>query len=495
MKNKLFSFWLGGWFTWWAVGTAAVSLVGGAVLKNNGPKVPTPASRDLNSELGNLSASYPSVLNNLLGGQSSFTSNSLSNLGSLTGGQFDANKFFSDQPDWADAYQRDKALNYAEHPERAGWTPEQYAQYAFGGDKAQVGQYQNQGGIPQLSTQLNTQTRTANLQDAQNLGSQYTALTRGANPDYYNALNSYTSATQQPVSTTATQNLASDRAAQGFGTPTGSPLLSQLNTQAMNAGPSSLQQQQNALASGWLSQGGQLSPSELRNVQQNSRAGFAARGLDATNASVVDETMQTDAAQRARLLQNLGMAQSVQNQGLAEQNQQNQFGLGVSNQNYGYGQLGLQSQTAQQTALMQSAALQEQQRQAQLGQQGNAVQLQRGGYLDPYAAILGGADQNLLGQVLGTNQANQSNQTNLYGALLGYGQDLNNTNYNANAAANIAGYNSNQALYGSLISAGSNLGGAYLASKGGGSGGYTGSVTNAAGNAGNSYFSGTSAYM
>lgn len=90
--------------------------------------------------------------------------------------------------------------------------------------------------------------------------------------------------------------------------------------------------QQNQIASGLLNQGGNLSASDLRNVQQSSRAGYAARGLDATNSSIVDEAMQTDAAQRARLLQNLGIAQNVvgQNQSAASinnANSQSLFGL------------------------------------------------------------------------------------------------------------------------------------------------------------------------
>lgn len=35
---KLFSFWLGGWFTYWAIGTAAVSAIGGIVSSNNNKK-------------------------------------------------------------------------------------------------------------------------------------------------------------------------------------------------------------------------------------------------------------------------------------------------------------------------------------------------------------------------------------------------------------------------------------------------------------------------
>lgn len=503
--------------SWVAVAGAAVSVIGGAVVANNSPKPQAPTPRSLGGELGNINQSYGDVLHNYLTGSPSVTNNALGNINSLASGNFNAARFFADQPDWEFAWNSDHQNGgFTGDPVRANWTPEDYARYAFHGDQSKIDPYRG-GGVTDLAAQLNTNSRTANLQDVQNLGGQYTNLTRGANQDYYNALNSYTTATQQPVNPNATQTLAQDRAAQGFGTfdpsglqantsfnaqnvnaSQGSPLLSHLNDQAMNAGPSGLQQQQNSLASNLLSLGGQLSPSDLRNVQQSSRAGFASRGLDATNASVVDETMQTDAAQRARLIQNLGIAQSVQNQGLSEQNQQNQFGLGVSNQNFGYGQLGLQgqvanqnanlqaqsmglqgqlanqnfalsgfnsnlaSQSAQQAALNQSAGLLEQQRQAQLAAQGNAVNLQRGGYLDPYAAIIGGADQSLLGQVLGQNSANQNTQANLYSGLLGYGSDLNNTNYNANAAAGIAGYNGQQALYGSLIQAGGGIASSYL---------------------------------
>jgi hypothetical protein len=74
-----------------------------------------------------------------------------------------------------------------------------------------------------------------------------------------------------------------------------------------------------------LGLGGTLSPSELRNVQQASRAGFAARGLDYTNASVADEATQTDAANRARLLQRMGLASGVVGANQAQQSINNAF--------------------------------------------------------------------------------------------------------------------------------------------------------------------------
>ncbi len=493
---------------WGAVAAAAVVVGGSAVIANNN-QPDAPGQRNLSGELSALGSQYPQTLDQLLQGSMGYNQNSLNNLGSLATGQFDVNKFFADNNEARAGWDA-----HFTNGENQGWTPEQYARAFLGGDNpdaANLAKYNSYktGSLPQLAAQLNTSSRTSNLADAQALGQQYVDLTRGANQDYYNSLNAYTAASQQPVTQSASQQQAAQMAAQGYGSfdpsglqahaqnvtaQQGSPLLDQLNRQAMSAGPSGLQQQQNALATQLLNQGGNLSASDLRNVQQNSLAGFAARGLDATNASVADEVLQTDAAQRARLVQNLGIAQGVQNQGLAEQNQQNQFGLGVSNQNYGYGQLGLQaqqsnqsanlqaqlanqnfglgafnsnlqSQTAQQTALNQSAALAEQQRQAQLQAQAQAVQLQRQGYLDPFAAITGSADQNLFGQLLSTNQNNLGTQANLYGSLLGYGQDLNNTNYNANAASNIASNNADQALYGSLIQAGGNVASSYYANK------------------------------
>ncbi len=485
--------------SWVAVAGAAVGVIGGAITANNN-KPKTPGQRDLSGELGTLGSQYPQTLDQLLQGSGGYNQNFLGNLGNLAQGtNFDSSAYLRDHPDlvqnWSDQAYQDhygSLENYAraDYNANGGGNPSYFS-----------------NGLVDLQRNLNTSSRTANLQDAQNLGSQYVNLTRSANQPYYGALDSYTAAAQAPVAQSAPQQQAAQNASQGFGTfnpsgmyanaqqinaPQGNPLLNQLNAQAMSQGPSGLQTQQNAIAAQLLSQGGNLSPSDLRNVQQASRSGFAARGLDATNASVVDEAMQTDAAQRARLVQNIGIAQGVQNQGLAEQGQQQQFGLGVSNQNFGYGQLGVQaqqanqsanlqaqlanqnfglgafnsnlsSQTAQQSALNQSAALQEQQRQAQLAAQAQAVALQRQGYLDPFAAVTGSADQNLFGQILGQNQNNIGTQANLYGSLLGYGGDLNNTNYNANAAANIAGYNGNQALYGSLIQAGGNVASSYYA--------------------------------
>lgn len=225
--------------------------------------------------------------------------------------------------------------------------------------------------------------------------------------------------------------------AQNVSASTGNPVLDALNQRALAQQPSSLQTQQNQIASGLLDQGGNLSPQELRAVQQASRAGFAARGLDATNASVVDEALQTDMAKRARLQQNLGMAQGVQNQGLAEQAQQQNFGLGVNSANYGYGQLGLQGQLANQGTNL--AASQSNLGAYMAAQQANQQnQLQAG--LANQAAGLTAGSQNLGAQM----QASQLNQQNAYQTQLA-NQQAGLTAGQTNLSALMAAQQANQA--------------------------------------------------
>lgn len=489
------------------------------------------------------------MLGQLTGGTGNFNQSTSGNLQSLLNGQFDANKFFAANPEAEQQYKDAIAEGGLQ-----GWSKEQFAN-AYLGDSTinghgSISDYQS-GGLGEIAGQLNTQNRANTLVDAANFAQPYSDLMKNTNKGLYNQVDTFTNAANAPIQQSGSQQQAAQQASQGFGTfdpsglyantnftsqtinpqsiqsqnvyaQNGNPLLAQLNAQAMaNQGPSQIQSQQNTLANQLLAQGGDLSESELRNVQQSSRAGFAARGLDATNASVVDESFQTDAARRARLTQNLGLAQGIQNQGLAEQNQQQQFGLGVGAQDLGYGQLnlqgqttnannalaasqsnqganlsaqtsnqganlqaqnmGLQAQTAnqnfglgsfnanvnsqvqQQQALQAAAALAEQQRQSQLSAQLAAVNAQKAGALDPYSAMLSG-DQNNLGVLAGLYGTNAQTNSNLLSSLLGYGGDLNNTNYNANVAAGISNGNNNAALGGALIGAAGKFGGAVYGS-------------------------------
>lgn len=538
----------------WGAAIAAAGALGGAYISSQGGSGGGGApQRNLGNELGQINNQYQSLLGQLTGGTGNFNASTGGNLSTLLGGSFDEQKFFAANPE---AYRQYKEATDAGGLQ--GWTPAQFASaYLGGGDiskdsngGALLKDYQS-GGVGDISGQLNTQNRANNLLDAANFAKPYSDLMHNTNAGLYNQIDTFTNAANAPIQQSGSQQQAAQQASQGFGTfdpsglyantnftsqtinpqsiqsqavhaQNGNPLLAQLNAQAMaNQGPSQIQSKQNTLANQLLDQGGNLSESELRNVQQSSRAGFAARGLDATNASVVDESFQTDAARRARLTQNLGLAQGIQNQGLAEQNQQQQFGLGVGSQDLGYSQLnlqgqttnannalaasqsnqsanlsaqtsnqganlqaqnmGLQAQTAnqnfglgsfnanvnsqvqQQQALQAAAGLAEQQRQSQISAQLAAVNAQKAGALDPYAAMLSG-DQNNLGVLAGLYGTNAQTNSSLLSALLGYGGDLNNTNYNANVAAGIANGNNNAALGGALIGAGAKFGGAVYGS-------------------------------
>lgn len=504
--------------SWVAVAIGGSAIIGGAASVYGANKAASAAGkgRDLAGELNTINDQYTNLQNQLTGGQgfNQYGANSLNDLANGT------------SIDWA-KYAQSPAVQ--KHIQESGdyysslggtWSDIDKAKNFYNNGYDPNAQLPTTGGISNISSSLNTENRTSNLNDVKNLAQDYTNLMRGTNADYYNQLNTFTNAANAPINPSASQNQAAGMAQQGFGTfnpsglnantsftsnnvtaDSGNPLLSQLNQQAMGQGPSALQTQQNQLAQGLLAQGGKLSESDLRNIQQNSRAGFAARGLDATNASVVDETFQTDQAQRARLLQNLGIAQGVQNQGLQEQNLQNQFALGVGNQNYGYSQLGLgaqeynnnanlqaqqlglqgqianqnfglnsfnanlNSQLSQEQALQQQQAFEQQQKQSQLNAMLAATQAQQQGTLDPYSAILSGTNQNLLPSALNLYGQNQSTQNNLINALYGYGSDLNNTNYNASVSSGIAQGNAYSNLGGSLIGVGGQLGGAYLKNK------------------------------
>lgn len=118
-------------------------------------------------------------------------------------------------------------------------------------------------------------------------------------------------------------------------TARGGPLLSTLQNQAMQSvgGVSDLQARQQQIAMGLLGgSGGDLTGQDLRNVQQDTRGAFAARGLYDSNQAIGAEILNTDAARRQRLMQNLGIAQGVDAAGQQQIGATRNFALGVQNQ-------------------------------------------------------------------------------------------------------------------------------------------------------------------
>jgi hypothetical protein len=185
-----------------------------------------------------------------------------------------------------------------------------------------------------------------------------------------------------------------------------------------------------------LQSGGALTPQMARDVTQQTRAGFAARGNVLGNQALGRELLNRDIYRQQRynqaLQQGMGVTGAISGLDTAAL----QRGLGAAT---GLQQLG---GTGLQQALGYASGLQ------QLG--GTGLQHALG-----YTQGLQGLREAPIANMLRTQQAQTGSFGNLLAPTMGYGQDLFNTNYNAQAAANIA--NANKGA-GTMSSIGSTLG-------------------------------------
>jgi hypothetical protein len=208
----------------------------------------------------------------------------------------------------------------------------------------------------------------------------------------------------------------------------------QLYGQAMNAnGLGAAGQQLDARAQQLAQSTGKLTPTELRQLEQSSRAGYASRGREMGAGSVAGEAFARYANERQNMQQDLGLA--------AQLNQGNQQELGANRAFQGQVyNADLSRQQANQAA-----------QQNRIGQDRSyalaLAQMQQGVASDPFMTILGRPSQSqaaglgsaqfasgLAGQNMGPmlfdpnaginlamqNNANQSNyQSSIYGAQAG----------------------------------------------------------------------------
>jgi hypothetical protein len=155
--------------------------------------------------------------------------------------------------------------------------------------------------ISQIQATANTQQRAADIADVANLGSQASQAFRSSNPELYSQLAS----------------------AQQLGAPTN--YFSGL--QGAISGPINQGLQQQGMAA--LAQGGNLSPAEIRQIQQGVREAYASRGTEMGSGAVTAEAVAQQQAGRQRQLENLQLAsgigqQQISNLGLLGQMQQGQ---------------------------------------------------------------------------------------------------------------------------------------------------------------------------
>jgi hypothetical protein len=302
--------------------------------------------------------------------------------------------------------------------------------------------------ISEIQAAANTQQRSADIADVANLGAQAAQAFRASNPElyaqlakaeqlgapsnYFGGLQSAISGAQQ-FGPTEAQRVQSQRVGTGV-------LGAQMYGQALNAGPSQINQalQQQGMAA--LAQGGNLSPAEIRQLQQGVREAYASRGTEMGSGAVTAEAVAQQQAGRQRQLENLQLASGIGQQLTAEQQANRAYQQAVQQQELGrqQGNVGtnLQSQLANQQAVNQMALANREfaagQQQQQIANMGLLGQLQQGqGAADrAYALQLAGAYGSasfdpmmaILGRQSSAPQMSQQQQgyaSNLMGSLQG----------------------------------------------------------------------------
>ena len=166
-----------------------------------------------------------------------------------------------------------------------------------------------------------------------------------------------------------------------------------LYSQALQAGPSQAAQLLGGRAAEFAASTGQLSPEELRNIQQGTREAYAARGIEMSNPAIAAEAAARSGAMRQRQAEDLAQAVALNQAYTQDLSANRQFGTGL------YGQeIGLQ-QANQQAALQAALANQ------QTGQNLSLANLQALNQAGQFTAGLGAEAAQF-----GANAANQASQ-------------------------------------------------------------------------------------
>lgn len=183
-----------------------------------------------------------------------------------------------------------------------------------------------------------------------------------------------------------------------------------LYAQALQAGPSQAAQLLGGRAAEFAASTGQLSPEELRNLQQGTREAYAARGIEMSNPAIAAEAAARSGAMRQRQAEDLAQAVALNQAYTQDLTTNRNFGTGL------YGQeIGLQQ--ANQQAALQAALANQQANQnvalANVGATNQANQFTAG--LGAEAAQFTANAANQAGQF----GASAFNQAQLQNAMLG----------------------------------------------------------------------------
>ena len=373
----------------------------------------------------------------------------------------------------------------------------------------------------------NAALRDANIADVDRLGGAAMQQRFNLNPALYQGMDALDAASRQSVTGGPAQGQLQNTFAQGpqmervqgysvnpnyVGSPTinpssvGAPRNSLLNIAsgraASGGGTSMLGGDLTSMARDQLALGGQATPWELQQAEQQAREAWSARGLVNSPGAVGAEIINRDDLQRQRLLERQNFASGVEqmNQGgllsligaTANQgalglqagmaNQQNQYqsqlatgqlgqNAALANQDQSFrsqlatGQAGQAAQASNQGAGLQAQSLNQQlgmnlanlgtqQQQAGFGNQLAASQMRAQTAFDPNSVLWNspnaGTNSQLTGQGAAAAAGALGDQSvmSMLSPFNAYGSDLFNTNLNAQSAANISRRNNNAALIG-----------------------------------------------
>jgi hypothetical protein len=464
------------------------------------------ATLSLSNIFGGAEQGYNSMAGTLLGGvpsEGAIGLGRLSNASGLALGRIDTQRFLADHPEFVEPYN-----NVVNSGQDAGKWLELAIQDATYIDPSSVprggGVADTVGALTNVASGLetgsNSAVRAGNLADVQNYGPGMAAAYRAANPGLTNSLNKADSLSsvswQGPMSASGysastyapSASIKADNVGMGM-------LGSSLYGQALGAGPTGVSSTLLGRAQGFANSTGQLTPDELRQVQQGTREAFAARGMEMSNPAMYAEVANRIGAQRDRMTQDLGMASAL-NSGYQQDLATNRgFASGIYGQELGraFGNQGanLTASTANQSAFNQAgqfnasalnqAGMFNAQQAQQMALANSQLQLQQAGADRAYALGLVGAQGGAAydpTRLLGATSGAPGMAGGILGAATGYSPDTSGllsgaanisndaamTTYNAQMAAALAKKNNQAGLLGGLLGAagsifGGNIGG------------------------------------
>ena len=297
----------------------------------------------------------------------------------------------------------------------------------------------------EIQSQANTYQRQADINDVMRLGPQAAAAFRASNPELQAAMQRAEALQNRPNTFAAFEAaINAPQQSQGF-------YQQSLQNGGLGEVGGILQGRAKQLAQST----GQLTPDEMRSLQQSTREAYAARGTEMGSGAISAEALSRLTNERARMQEDLGMASQL-----------NQMGLGEIGQNRGFATGYEQQGIANQGLLAQLQA-------SQLGaDRGYALQLaqaQAAQASDPFQAILGrqsGALQYGAGQQgFAGNLTSSMQGPQLFDPNAGINLALQNNANTAGYQSNI--YGSNAALAGAKAGAIGTMIGGGLAAAGG----------------------------